>query len=1209
MHPLVERLNSLKERAQRHIFGRAVLCTLAVCLGGALAMAWFDRLLRAEDAGTRWVLTFGWLLISAAAIRHWMLPILRADLDITTLARLVERRYPQLGNQLSSSVAFLSVDSDTPEYGSQAMMRNVVAKSIADMEPLDLSSALDPLPLRRSMLLFAGVALFILLALVASPAESTLAMRRLMLPWRDLPWPRQHHLEFVNMPERIAKGTDLVFTVQDANDASPRLVEMQLSDWTGGALRESWSMAPDEDRWTWERKNVTRAFRYRAVGGDHTNMPWQQMEVVDPPRLQQAHATLVFPAYTGWLPRTIDAMPTALRVLTGTQIDLQGAADRQLSGAEITWSHQDETTTYLETFEPSRNEFHVPKDGETWTVDGSGQYQLVLHGDDGTRTVNEDRWPILAIPDQPPVVRWKELLPDRWVSAKAVVPLCVDVEDDLRIRRVSLHYSRSDQSDVGEVVVVIDEGQEVAPEGESPSDWRLIIDRKEVRHPWSLDEFGLPRGAELSFYVSAEDYHGQITQSPRQSLVVISEQELIDRVSRRHSVVLARLQRQLEQQRKAHELLTESQLQLLEANEIAKATMDRLQSAMLLQRQVNSEFVGPGAATMEELKNLKGLLDRSQMDASKTQQTLDQTLQALRDLGQSEMQPALESATQAQQMLQASLDVDRTSVPAESVQELASSGQHQAEVIRRLEEMLDAMSSWDNYRRVAQDLRELQRQQADLQAETQGLSRELLSRASEDLDGEQRGALRSLASRQLDLARRTERSLDNLSRVRERLQEDPSTGQILDDAMELADELAVAGRMRQAGRMIGQSRLGTATQEQADAEQAIDQMLDSLQQRAYSAEERKERMEASVRELKRLRREQSTLTDETEKAASEADRRKLQRLTRRQQEQAEAMQKLDRQLQRLQAREASQSMQEASSSADAASSALEEENAERAMAESRLAEEKLQAAEAQSQQQLEQMRSQLQAERMAKLPQRIEALLHRQQSINEELVRLQQLAGTRGAWTKGMLASVSTAADAESMLATDTNDLSVELAELPAFAFALAENGISMVELVDSLRTRDLSDDTTQLAQSVAEELQLMLVALQEQANGTQQASADSEGQASGQGSSPSQDADRDTLDPALTQLAMLKQLQLRINQQTVEANRLAEDEAATDSVSRKRYENAMRRLAERQGRLAETVGRLVEQTPAKGTEAPAEPPESDHQFDELDQQLDLLLQ
>ena len=940
-----------------------------------------------------------------------------------------------------------------------------------------------------------------------------------------------------------------------------------------------------------------------------------------------------------------------MRVLEGTEVQLFGASDRPLREAKLILGRvqtaeaspeaDQSPTEFAARIDSDGFRYEVPNvSAEPWVVNESTEYSLSLTDRDGTRTVNADRWNVRAIRDQPPNVRLLEPSGEDPVTPRAKISILGQAEDDLAIRSIELRYQRTDMSDRGEQSVSLLAGPPELALGPMPTQLPPPRQTKDVRYEWSLQPLRVAPGAVISFYLWGEDYKRQSNQTLSRRLVVVSESDLLNRVGRRQSMVLSRLQQRLQQQRQAEENVSAVESLLRETNVVTKATMDRLQTGVSTQRQVNSALADEDADVAKELDRLRATLDRSQIGDVDVRQRVESTISALQDLAKTDLQPAYRGAVKARQILQAERDQQRSDAASnaselaevdstedvsseianQAREELSKSVSRQRAAISKLEELLDDLSAWDNYRSFAQELSDLLRQQRDVQRQTNDVAKKAFSRSDTEPDGKSRADLRNAAARQLELARRADRVMENLSKAESSLEEkDPSSAAMVREAIQRARDGAVSGKMREAGRQIGQNQLGKASQWQDQANETLKEMLDELSQRSLSPEERVEEMDDAGRELQRLQKRQAELTEEFAKAANEKDeakkRRELQRLQKRQAEIAKEVRKLERQLQRLRAQQSSQQAGQAAESADGAGQAAKQGDAQQAEQLSQLTEAQMEQAQQSLQQQKEQARSELAREQAERLPQMIEALVAQQKSVVDEIKRLDSLRGEAGELTKGQEASIAVNAEAQRTVAQDTGLVAKQMSQLPVFVFALDEVQQQMLTVADDLEGLDTSESVEKLAKRCVDELDLIRAMLEKDQASQQNQQQEGGGQG-GEGDENDQADGGEQIDPRLAQLKLLRGMQVSINEETKRLNAVTGE----DAPARKWITEEQQSLAARQGQLGEVMEEMFQQAVAQLDAPDPNERESNEVQDEtgevevdtlldaLDQELDFLL-
>ena len=1122
-------------------------------------------------------------------------------------------------------------------------MRNVINRTSTDVTNLNVRDAVDPRPTFKWVMFAIGALALCGILFSTNSLTASKALSRLLLPFRAEPWPRLNHLAFVDAPKKVARGSDLRLALIDEASNLPQHVDLQV--WYDGESKSELDTIPMrqesvEDnatgslstQMTFERTNVSRSFRYRAVGGDDQTMTWQKLEVVDAPRVVAGEIKLLPPQYTGWLPKKLSESSGGLRVLQGTEAVLSGTSDRSLKQVELLVSRSsgaDNETKFVGNVAEG-NAFEVPSAvaAKRWLIEKTSEYSLSLTDVDNTSTVDADRWTVRVVRDERPTLKLLEPDNEELITPTAQVPIVCEVEDDLAVRDVYLRYLRTDKSDAGETSIALFEAPARRTATAMPEQLPPPRDQKQVRHSWSLEPLKLAPGAVLSFHLVASDYKDQINQTLARRLVVVTQNDLIDRVGRRQSLVLSRLEQRLKQQRQAKQGVDAALANVQETNKASKSTMDRLQSSLMTQRQVNSALVGDEAEVTKELRRLRAMLDRSQIGEVDVRTRVEKTLTELKELGEADLDPALRLSTNARQTLQAERDqqdkgndeVDGVLPPEvgqEVTDQLANASKRQDAAVAKLESLLDDLSAWDNYRKFGQELSDLLRQQRDIQRQTQEVAKESLSRSGRELDGNARAAQRGAAARQLDLARRTDRTLENLAKAEQELREkDPNAAQLVKEAIQRAREEAVSGKMREAGRQIDQNRLGQASQQQQDAASTLEDMLDELSQRSYSPEQRVEKMEETGRELERLQKRQSQLTQDFAKAERETDsakkKRELERLQKRQEQIAKEVRKVERQLARLRSQQSSQQAGQAAGSAESAADAAEQGDAEEARQQSQLAEAQMEQAQQSLEQQKEEAKTELAQEQAIRLPQLIEALIAQQQSVVDEVKRLNDIRLERGNLSKAQEASITVTAEAQRTVAQDTALVAKQMKELPVFVFALNEVEQLMLEVSGSLDRLETADSTQQVASRVLDELKLIMEMLKRDPDAQQESGGGGQGGGSGQEGGGGQG---DGIDPRLAQLKLLRGMQISINDQTKQMNTMT----GGDPQARQLLERQRQSLANRQGQLGEIIGEMFKPPPQR-LDAPSldesEPVDGEESesglvdgLDALDQELELLLQ
>ncbi len=1209
-HPLTTKVNAVRHAATRAVRLRGVSLGLAAVLGSGTVIGLVDYMLRSEELGVR--LIFSLLILGAtiAAVMRWIVPSLKPRLSDVQVAQYVERRFPQLSDRLSSAVQFLEESEDDPMAGSAALRKAVVADAMSDIQSLDLKQALNYHAARKALgTLCAAVAIICLFA-IANSSGVKLAAQRMLLPWEEFAWPRHTNLVVIDPIKRLAVGDDFRLAVKDAlNRELPE--DLQVSYWVDGTAEKTANVRTMEiigSEGVHQLFDVTQDFSYLVVGGDDQKMTWQEVKVVEPPRIASLQIKVHPPKYTGW---PIENAGRHLRVLAGSRVEIEGTATRPITAARLDIDTLDKPKPLIAQITSKRLgfKFEQTKDNP-WTVRQSGNYSIALRDEkeEHFRATTDSRWELEAVTDSAPTISLERPADNTEMTPAAVVPLKLIVKDDLEIARVTLRFTRSDQSEQQqETEIPLFVGLKQATPRKQSGLTSGQTDSRTIEHVWDLTPLSLPGGTVLTYHVIASDYSPQEGQSQPHRILIISSDELEDRVARRQSQILDQLNQALKAQRQSRSQTVELSIQFGETKEVGKQQLDELQSAELNQRQVQRLIADPQNGILSQIKALLDELANNRVDNPETVRQMTHLAQKVTEISKDPLPrvergliSSLKGAQEAFQRVAIGV-ADRSKLRAPLLPDtkvaLDKAGDAQDEVIKTLEDLLGGLSQWDSYRRFAVVVRQLRRDQEELSERSGKLRLETLSQDITNLTPEQRAAIKVIAQRQLGLARQLDGTLGRMRQAEQQLAEsDPLASETIADALDLARRRAIAGQMRQAGREAEQNHLGKTSQLQQQVDQNLEQMLDALSNRKeHELGRLVKKLKETAGDLGQLHKEQKGLRKKMEQAASmpagEAKKQELQRLSRQQEELAKQSQRLARRLERLRAQAASQSAQSAAASQSQAAQAGEQGQQEQALDQAKQAEADLEKAEQQLQEAIKQAEKDLAQEQLEKMQQRLAALVKRQQAIVDEIDRLAKLLTENNELTDGQSQSVKETARNQQLLISETSGIARQIAAAKVFHLALIGATDAMQTVAEQLADSDLGPTTHQAALDALARLQRLVDALK---NESQQEEGTGGGGGGG-GQSPPQDGIGQ-----LAQLKLLRMMQDHINERTekLEKTRAREGNLSEPSLLE------LDRLTAEQGRVAELVFELSRPVSNNSVDDPDSLPELDPLGEELNNTL-----
>lgn len=786
-HPLELSVRRVGRQAHRLLLCYAVSCSLAVLLVAVFLLGSADYLFRFRDFGVRLICTAMFAVVSLVVYWRFLRPALRLRYTPLQVARRIEARFPELRDGLSSSLAFLR---DPHRLGSEDLTQSVIRNVTSRVSKLELADCLDARLPRRTAVLTLFVLGIVLSACYADLDSALLAGRRLVMPWRQDEWPRWNELSFSAPPQRLAVGDDFEVELLDLRGHLPEQVTIQYQ-FAGEAERiDSRPMTRLGDRMVDQYFNVTRSFKYRAVGGDDDTMPWHAVEVVEAPELVELNVSLTPPAYTG-LPERRAGRP--VRAIAGSLVEITGTANKPLDLLTCTLSINGTPVEASPMLADDGQEFSLP----SWVAQEPASIEFSWVDRDGIQREKALRCEIEVLPDQPPVIAIASPLPGSLATANATIPLQVQVTDDFGVDTVQLRHRAA--------TLVLEPDAGVESRSTKPT---YTIE-------WPLGPLGLSPGDVFEYQIVASDFKPQTTSSGTRRLMIESAEEVLRRLTDQTTQVRRELSEVLESQRSVHSQVMRAKLKLDELQRFDFGDLDALRAAELNQRHIARQLRNGVTTRIAELLEQMHSNQVGRADDMAALRQLKAEVARLQDVVLSSAESRLAETLKLARRLS---DDERLGPRvAAGLSEVAAL---QEVAVQRLEAALNRQVEQESFGALSQELRRILAELERIRSETESLP--TVARSVRDLSSGQRTALQNLVRRQRSLAARYDRWEDALAEYAD----DPEAGiqQSARPTLDFARQGAVGGALREAGRNLVRNHLGEAIQSQLRAEQTLREM-------------------------------------------------------------------------------------------------------------------------------------------------------------------------------------------------------------------------------------------------------------------------------------------------------------------------------------------------------------------------------------------------
>ena len=1051
-----------------------VLCALmAVCLG--------DWWLHFDNVSQRIWLGAGMLLLASVAaglliVRPWMRRY--GDLE---LARQIERIQPGWGGSLASSVEFIEAGCD-PRLGAPTLQRSVVNRAGGALSQAELDTLVSTQPL----VIAAGSALLSCLAaaaiVVGSPDRAALALERLLFPSTAAEWPREHTLVLLDhhgqplppptAPIESARGEPVTLFIEDVDSELPEDAVLHIAHPDGE--RETIALR----RTTLDGRNgrettvgfavlpaVTDSVSVKATGGDDRRMPWYTYRFSPRPAIEQLTITTTDPDYLGGDVSERTAETGSFEGLVGSHVRIDVEANTPLAAARLCRDGESPQNLQLH---GDRKSFHVE-----FQLDEAARfsYWFELTARSGLKSTIADRFEVVAVVDQPPVVAILQPAHDVTVTPVARLPLSIDARDNHEIVRMRLAVSELPGS---------------AEDHYFPLSTPADVSETRVDSTLEIAEFELAPGRELSVRAEAFDANANSGREPGRSearivRIVAAEEKLRELQSRQKGIAQS-LQSARSMQSQAVQQTRELVVQWQAAGEFLVEDVDRIKRIRSNQQRLTERLFDERNGVVDRAQEILSELDWNGIADQPTALRLNQLVDQLTRL-RTEALPATEnSLTFVRKALSTEAEVARRDVE----QELINAERSQTAALETLDSLAALFSEWQRQFDVIRRAAEIHEEQEKLHQESIRLGQQTLTTPFDSLPAQLQADLLRLAEREEQLSRQIERLDEQLSRMAADSDADRATvaREDLRDALALLRDRRIKEEMQRAAHLLAENEVIDSAETQKQLLESLEELEEILRGLGVpSPDTLLSQIEAAETELESLReRQEETLRKAREIAESgPSHSEQLEQLRREQEQLARQTEEFAQRLRRQQLGDSASIGSRAARTMRQAAVGLQDEAVPPdVLAKQQDAVDDL----LQAQRELSAMRQRIMSARtgaqIAEVSAMLESCIERQQGLAEETTRLDQARQARGNLTRAQLQTLHSTAEAQAQLQGDVRRLAETVEDALVFREVLRLAADEMSAAAELLSDRKVDGQVQQIQQAALTSMQGVLESLQE---------------------------------------------------------------------------------------------------------------------------------
>ena len=441
-----EKLREVRRGIRRYVWLEG-LAAIAIAIAAAFWLGLLLDWLFEPPPGVR---IAGMVVVAAAVlwiVYRFLLRRVFVRLSDASIALLMERRFPELGEHMLTAVDMAAPDTDAETYNAELVSRTQQAAADA-IERVNVAELFRRGPLWRAIA--AAVLLAVTIPVFAFSAKEAFHTWVQRIALDPAPWPRRVHLDVVGFPpdsegarvHKLALDDDLELLVhaQTDNYVVPDEVEIRfrLADGRRGrdTLTRVGQAAPGKDGFQlfrYEFKHVAADMTFDIVGGDD-RVRNLRLQIVDRPELIGMEARCEYPEY---LQRPARSLPITggMRIPEGTKLTIHANSTKPLTDVRVHNSHDAHDVSL-----PLAGTESKAVSWDYGTLMADDVLTIQVTDNDGVTSREPYRVSLSVVPDEVPQVAVRLSGIGTAITPDAVLPLVGKISDDYGLDRIWFAY-------------------------------------------------------------------------------------------------------------------------------------------------------------------------------------------------------------------------------------------------------------------------------------------------------------------------------------------------------------------------------------------------------------------------------------------------------------------------------------------------------------------------------------------------------------------------------------------------------------------------------------------------------------------------------------------------------------------------------------------------------------------------------------------------
>lgn len=760
--------------------------------------------------------------------------------NLNKIALMIGNHFPELRDKLGNALQLVPIIKEENPAVSKDLAAAAFYEVYLESKEKNFSEVLDDKRAKKILVFFLISAVVSIGSINLIPKLGEAFYRTVNYSTSFIP-PAPFSLEIEPQDTHKLRSESLLIKVIGKGDV-PKKIKLHIKEEQQMNYDEFELKRNKENEFTYEIPSVKHSLTFYAEAdwlGTSVFSKIGKVTVTDRPVVRSISGNLIYPNYTQLNPKTFNEQNGDVTALRGSRIELTAFANKDIESAYILFEsvsegNEGDTLTQIK-FDTLK--FRMRVDGRKafgrMFLAKNGSYHIKIVDFDGEENLEPIKYNIVTLDDVNPSISLIEPTTDVQLTAQAMLPIRVAINDDYGYSKLVLNYK------------LIESPYTIPDKDFRQKELPLISSdlTQEIPYIWDLNELAITPEDKYEFFL--EIFDNDIVSGPksaRTNTIAIrlpALSEVIDQSERSQEIIEAELSKALEEAQKIKKEIDELNQEMLKnANKKELNWETKKKADELIQKQNQLK---------DKLNNISESMEQNTKEMQKNNLLSEETLQKFMELQNLLKQVDSPELRQMQKQMQDAMKQMSPEELKKAMQEMKFSDEQIRKSIERSMKMLKRIQA-------EQKTDALSKQADKLKEQQDKISEELKNTAKDD-----KKKIDELSNKQDYLKKEVSKLEEDMKKLEELMKEIGEKDMPMEDLKKANEEL----NAQQTQQEMQQSKENMQNQEKQKAQQNQKNASQNLQNFSQQMQKMKENMKKQSTEeaIRKMQKQISDLLD------------------------------------------------------------------------------------------------------------------------------------------------------------------------------------------------------------------------------------------------------------------------------------------------------------------------------------------------------------